>query len=191
MYQVDGSPSTLTLSGPCRLVEPAAVPCGHTSWDLPSPLPSLLSNTNTQIYTLRLIQIQHTDIGESRTLIPFAKKEFEKKGPAIAERQAKSSFDCNSEAYNWQIWLPLIQIVRYLWHFCIIYVVKLWPSAGIWNWDQNARSARSVGTMGDLIISRVPGNSPNVERGECVLNRKGPNLAAMPGSSWKWYFWSF
>ena len=187
MYRVDGTPSTLTLSGGCR-ASCSAVWAHQLGPPLPTAITAVkykYTNIDTKIDTKR------TDTGESHTLIPFQKRDLKKRSPALAERQAKSSFDCNSEACNWQIWLPLIQIVRHLWHFSIIYVVKLWPSAGIWNWDQNARSARSVGTMGDLIISRVPGNSPDVERGECVLDRKGPNLAAMPGSSWKWYFWSF
>ena len=186
---VDGTPSTLALSGPCR-ASCSAVWAHQLGPPLPTAITAVkykYTNIDTKIdtnTTHRYRWITHVD--------PFPKKGFEKKKSSICKkRQAKSSFDCNSEAYNWQIWLPLIQIVRYLWHFCIIYVVKLWPSAGIWNWDQNARSARSVGTMGDLIISRVPGNSPNVKRGEYVLDRKGPNLAAMPGSSWKWYFWSF
>ena len=47
------------------------------------------------------------------------------------------------------------------------------------------KEQRERGTMGDLIISGVPGNSRNLERGECVSTRKSPNLAAIPGSSLK------
>ena len=41
-------------------------------------------------------------------------------------------------------------------------------------------------TMGDLIISGVPGNPCNVEPTvwlKCASTRKTPNLAAIPGSS--------